>query len=123
MIEISRRRFLVFAGAAATLPFLSKYLGPPIETVPAMDAFATTVPAGTIFPYAGSPCPQGWLPCCGQVIARTQCPKLYEVIGTVYGRGPFPRTFRLPDLRGRAQRDSRPVPQMMPLDLSYLIKT
>lgn len=63
-----------------------------------------TVPPGSIFPYAGSTPPPGYLLCDGSEVKTSDYPLLYSVIGYAYksvlelqGFG----TFALPDLRGR----------------------
>lgn len=62
------------------------------------------VPMGTIFPYAGTNAPYGYLLCDGSEVERSKFSALYDVIGTIYnGSDPLVgvNTFRLPDLRGR----------------------
>ena len=44
--------------------------------------------------------PQGWLPCDGSVLNTSQYAALYSLLGNIYG-GQAPKTFALPDLRGR----------------------
>ena len=44
--------------------------------------------------------PQGWAMCAGQVLAISENPTLFNLIGTTYG-GDGQTTFQLPDLRGR----------------------
>lgn len=63
-----------------------------------------TVPPGSIFPFAGSTPPVGYLLCDGSEVLVSDYPVLYSVIGYAYksvlelqGSG----TFALPDLRGR----------------------
>jgi microcystin-dependent protein len=62
------------------------------------------IPTGTVFPFAGSSAPSGWLLCAGQStgILRTTYKRLFAVIGTTYGAGDGSTTFNLPDLRGRS---------------------
>lgn len=62
---------------------------------------ATTLPPGSILPYAGSSAPSGFLLCYGQAIDRTTYASLFSAIGTTYGAGDGSTTFNLPDLRGR----------------------
>ena len=68
-------------------------------------SFATqtefSMPAGMMFPYAGSSVPTGYLFCHGQAISRTTYADLFTAIGTTYGTGDGSSTFNLPDLRGR----------------------
>lgn len=45
--------------------------------------------------------PSGWLLCDGGVISRTEYPKLFSAIGTLYGAGDGTSTFNLPNLKGR----------------------
>lgn len=60
---------------------------------------------GTLMPMAGKvmggPCPRGWLPAEGQILAISQYPVLFSILGTAYG-GNGTTTFALPDLRGHA---------------------
>lgn len=62
-----------------------------------------TVPIGTIFPFAGSEPPNGYLLCDGAEILRSLYPELYNIIGGTYNTGILvgAGTFKLPDLRGR----------------------
>ena len=60
------------------------------------------MPAGMIFPYAGSSIPTGgYLFCAGQAVSRSTYADLFTAIGTTYGTGDGSSTFNLPDLRGR----------------------
>jgi microcystin-dependent protein len=64
----------------------------------------SSVPLGTIMPYAGSTAPSGsFALCLGQAISRTTFASLFSLIGTTYGTGAggSGTTFGLPDLRGR----------------------
>jgi hypothetical protein len=46
--------------------------------------------------------PAGWLLCNGSPYVRSDYPKLFAAIGTLYGTGePADKTFRVPDMRGR----------------------
>lgn len=58
-------------------------------------------PPGTLFQYAGTSAPGGYLVCDGSAISRTTYADLYAAIGTTYGAGNGSSTFNLPDLRGR----------------------
>jgi len=64
-------------------------------------AGAPTVPVGGVMPYAGSASPTGYLLCDGSEVPIASYQDLYKVIGTTYGTGVNPNTFKLPDLRGR----------------------
>jgi len=60
-----------------------------------------TIPSGSVFPYAGTSEPSGYLFCYGQAISRSTYSDLFSAIGTTYGSGDFTTTFNLPDIRGR----------------------
>ena len=45
--------------------------------------------------------PSGWLLCDGSVVSRSEYPKLFSAIGTLYGAGDGTSTFNLPNLKGR----------------------
>ena len=59
---------------------------------------------GTVFPFAGSAAPSGWLLCDGSAVSRTTYARLFGIIGTAYGAGNGTTTFNLPDLRGEFVR-------------------
>lgn len=61
---------------------------------------AYSPPVGSLFQYAGSTAPAGWLLCQGQLLTISSYPSLFNVIGNVYG-GNGVTQFALPDLRGR----------------------
>lgn len=56
--------------------------------------------SGDIVTTARSVARAGWLLCQGQSLLRSQYPRLFAAIGTVYGAADATR-FSLPDLRGR----------------------
>jgi microcystin-dependent protein len=61
----------------------------------------STIPVGTILPYAGSVAPTGYLLATGAAVSRTGATAaLFAVIGTTYGVGDGVNTFNIPDLRG-----------------------
>lgn len=63
-----------------------------------------TVPIGTIFPYAGSTPPVGYLFCDGGEVPIASYNKLFEIIGYTYRPASSlsgQASFALPDLRGR----------------------
>lgn len=69
-------------------------------------AGASLVPVGAVMPYAGpiasiTDLPTGYLLCDGSEVPQGLYPDLYAVIGTTFGAGINPSTFKLPDLRGR----------------------
>lgn len=55
---------------------------------------------GEIRMFAGTFAPQHWAFCDGQVLAATDYPALFSLIGATYG-GDGRTSFALPDLRGR----------------------
>ena len=68
----------------------------PIEELP----LSTLFPTGIVIDFAGTTPPTGWLLCYGQSVTQAAYPALYAVIGQIYGAGPGPATFVIPDLRG-----------------------
>lgn len=58
----------------------------------------TTIPTGTILPFAGNSIPSGFLSCNGAAISRTTYSALYAAIGTKYGSGNGSSTFNLPEV-------------------------
>ncbi|MEW6641995.1 MAG: phage tail protein [Pseudomonadota bacterium] len=57
---------------------------------------------GTIVFSASSHTPPSWLPCNGNAYLRSDYPKLFAAIGTLYGAGePADKTFCVPDMKGR----------------------
>ena len=69
-------------------------------------------PTGSVYTFAGSTVPTGWLKCNGALLSRTTYASLFAVIGTTYGAGDGSTTFALPDLRGefvRGADDARGV--------------
>lgn len=62
---------------------------------------ASLVPTGTVFAYAGTSAPTGWLTCDGTAVSRTTYAALYAAIGVAHGYGDNSTTFNLPDYRGR----------------------
>lgn len=59
------------------------------------------VPVGVIYPFGGSneKVPDGYLPCDGRAVSRTQYSALFNVIGTAFGNGDNVSTFNVPDMR------------------------
>lgn len=58
-------------------------------------------PLGTVLPFAGATAPEGFMLCDGVELLASDHADLFAVIGTVYGEGEAPGSFKLPDLRGR----------------------
>ncbi|MEQ9345628.1 MAG: tail fiber protein [Thalassospira sp.] len=61
-----------------------------------------SVPVATILPFAGSVAPEGFMACDGAELLASEYAELFGVIGSTYGVGQAPGSFKLPDLRGRA---------------------
>ncbi len=59
------------------------------------------VPVGTIFAFAGSTLPSGWLWCDGSIVSRSTYSRLFSIIGEAYNPGNNVTTFGLPDLQTR----------------------
>lgn len=68
------------------------------------QAIAQLVPTGTVFAYAGTSAPSGWLTCDGTAISRTTYASLFSALGVAHGYGDNSTTFNLPDYRGRFVR-------------------
>lgn len=60
-----------------------------------------SLPAGLVFPYAGTSAPTGYLLCDGSAVSRSTYSTLFTAVATTYGTGDGSTTFNLPDLRGR----------------------
>lgn len=56
---------------------------------------------GSIFMFAGSVIPAGFLLCDGSEVSRSTYATLFNIIGTTYGDGDGSTTFNLPDITGR----------------------
>jgi microcystin-dependent protein len=56
---------------------------------------------GSIYMYAGSTAPTGYLICDGQAVSRSTYSDLFSVIGTTYGSGDGSTTFNIPNLKGK----------------------
>lgn len=63
-------------------------------------AISQLVPTGTVFHYAGSTAPSGWLLCDGSAVSRTTYAGLFASISTTFGTGDGSTTFNVPDTRG-----------------------
>lgn len=77
------------------------------------------IPAGAIFPFAGTNIPGGYLHCNGEEVSRTTYANLFTSIGTEWGRGNNTTTFNLPDLRGRVLLGTNPAPNIIPNISNY----
>tara|TARA_B100001287_G_scaffold152484_1_gene128337 strand:- start:695 stop:1621 length:927 start_codon:yes stop_codon:yes gene_type:complete len=65
---------------------------------------ANGVPAGSIFTFASTTVPSGYLECNGSAVSRSTYSSLFTAIGTTHGSGDGSSTFNLPDLRGEFVR-------------------
>lgn len=61
----------------------------------------TVLRAGLILPYASNKIPEGFLPCDGAAVSRSQYSLLFAAIGTTWGAGDGSTTFNVPNLNGR----------------------
>jgi len=67
-----------------------------------LPASGKIIPTGTIWMYAGSTPPSGWLVCDGSNVSRSTYADLFAIVGTDFGNtGGGGTTFNLPDFRGR----------------------
>lgn len=53
---------------------------------------------GEVRTFLGDKVPEGWLLCDGSELSRNHYPKLFEVIGTLYGDGDEISTFEIPTI-------------------------
>ena len=65
---------------------------------------AQPVPAGSVFNFAASTAPTGYLECSGVAVSRTTYAALFAVTSTTFGVGDGSTTFNLPNLRGEFVR-------------------
>jgi microcystin-dependent protein len=63
--------------------------------------------------------PVGWATCSGQLLAISQNPVLFDLIGTTYG-GDGEVTFALPDLQGRIPINQGQGPGLSPYSIGQL---
>lgn len=68
---------------------------------------------GQIIMFAGTFAPRGWALCDGQMLAISQHPQLFSLLGTTYG-GDGLTSFALPDLRGRVAIHAGKGPGLSP---------
>ncbi|SFF76619.1 tail fiber protein [Methylobacterium sp. yr596] len=61
---------------------------------------AAPSPAGQMSAFAAPTCPAGWLFADGSIQSRSQYPRLFAAMGTVWGSGDGSTTFAMPDARG-----------------------
>ena len=70
----------------------------------AWGEIANGVPAGSVFSFATSTVPSGYLECNGAAVSRSTYASLFSAISTTWGVGDGSSTFNLPDLRGQFVR-------------------
>ena len=70
----------------------------------AWGEIANGVPAGSIFSFASTTVPSGYLECNGAAVSRSTYATLFATISTTFGSGDGSSTFNLPDLRGQFVR-------------------
>lgn len=75
------------------------------STAPGGISWKSEVPTGTLWAFAGSAAPSGWVLCDGGLYAQSAQASLYAVIGQTYmttaDKAAYPTQFRVPDARGR----------------------
>lgn len=71
------------------------------DLLSASTTAASTVPTGSVVPYAVEGAPDGWLLCNGQDVYKDTYPQLYALLTTKYGTPLDTLKFRLPDMQGR----------------------
>ena len=72
------------------------------ENIGAMSSETSpSVPTGTLLPFAGTVIPDGYLPCNGANVSRTDYANLFASIGTKWGEGDGSTTFTLPNFNDR----------------------
>ena len=70
----------------------------------AWGEIANGVPVGSVFTFASTTVPSGYLECNGAAVSRSTYASLFSAIGTTHGSGDGSSTFNLPDLRGQFVR-------------------
>lgn len=58
-------------------------------------------PIGTIICFAGQSAPPGWILCDGSEISKSEYPRLFSIIGNIYGTPQNSSNFILPNLQQR----------------------
>lgn len=69
---------------------------------PVNSSSNSTVPTGTLLPFAGAAAPSGFLLANGSAVSRTTFASLFAVIGTTWGPGDGSTTFNVPNLVNNA---------------------
>ena len=70
----------------------------------AWGEIANGVPVGSVFSFATTTPPSGYLECNGAAVSRSTYASLFSAISTTWGVGDGSSTFNLPDLRGQFVR-------------------
>ena len=70
----------------------------------AWGEIANGVPVGSVFTFATTTVPSGYLECNGAAVSRSTYASLFSAISTTWGVGDGSSTFNLPDLRGQFVR-------------------
>lgn len=65
---------------------------------PVNSSSNTTVPTGSLLPFAGVSAPSGFLMANGQAVSRTMYANLFSIISTIYGPGNGSTTFNVPNM-------------------------
>lgn len=81
-------------------------------TVEQLNSMVTVgvVPTGSVFYFAGSSVPDGYLLCDGSAVSRSTYATLYTKIGTTYGSGDGSTTFNLPNLTDERYIQGNTIP-------------
>lgn len=70
----------------------------------AFVAAFSSVPTGSVMPFAMATAPTGWLKANGAAVSRTTYAALFAAIGTTFGAGDGSTTFNVPEMRGEFVR-------------------
>lgn len=89
---------LVLAGPASGIPAAPTFRALTTADIPAV---ALGIPPGTMFDFAGTAPPSGYLLCDGSAVSRTTYSALFTAIGTTWGAGNGTTTFNLPNMQRR----------------------
>ncbi|MGB0372140.1 MAG: tail fiber protein [Opitutales bacterium] len=86
------------------IPILAILSGIAVCSIKAQNkATIPGAPIGSIIAFAGpeDKIPEGWIPCHGQSLNKTEYPRLFNTIGQIWGNASgHPDTFNAPNLQG-----------------------